>query len=495
MQFKENVQSYNAYLYTFSYILVQDQKVAEQIVRDVVQKYYAKQFQQLPDSFNKSLLTEKVVQACRSYFASWDYRKNQLSQWRKREKSTTGGAGAATEIISSLPLAIRSVAALRYYGQFQTIEIANMLNLPVATVNKQIEKAQSALRTHFSESEIDKLPQIIHSEIQLGSDILDELSSIVSNVKRSDSRNNKLLNWKTGMAVSLTIAILLVGFILFKPKTEEVSTPILIEQPAPTLASEELRVPSELTFSIAFYENYYLDSNFYSEQTAKLIGEIDVLDRFSYLYYLDQHNIVVNEERRDYYESRAKAQLARKKDDPFFKMYFTKLQQQLQITEDDYIEHYLILDVEYRDLMDRFYQDIKNDDVYEQLVEEYYALAGFQKNQLTENLSTLRSESYHEGVEQHQDDLPFELPSAQVVKNEQGELLISNPQYFYLGDSKYEKLSLKLSGFDYTLDFNRVILEYFLTTLNMYRTEDVEEAQLAKELYELLLVLERSIEK
>ena len=72
-------------------------------------------------------------------------------------------------------------------------------------------------------------------------------------------------------------------------------------------------------------------------------------------------------------------------------------------------------------------------------------------------------------------------------------MLLYDPTYFYLGNTKYEKLFLKLSGLDYNVDFNRVMIEYFLTTLSMYQTEDLEEAQLAKELYELLLVLERSI--
>ncbi len=488
---KETIQIHHTYLNTISYLLIQDQQMAEQIVRGVIQKYYRKQPKQLQESFNKSLLTEKVVQACGSYFTSWAYRKKKISQWINKEKTKTVGDRQATKIISSLPLSIRSVAVLRYYGQFRTNEIANILHLPVATVIKHIEKADFALRTHFSESEIDNLPEIIHSEIQLGSDTFDEFQSLVSNLKTK----KQLFNWKTGIAVSTSIAILLGGFIVFKPKkTAEIAAPILVEQPVPLLASEELRVPSELAFSIAFYENYYMDSNLYSEQIAELTSKIDVLDRFSYFYYLDQHNIVVNEERRDYYKTRAKADLVRKKADPFFMLYFTKLQQHLQITEDDYIEHYLILEVEYRDLWDRFYQDIKNYDVYDQFAEEYYTLAGFQKNQLTENLLTLSSEDNQDGVEQHQNDLPFELPFAQFVKNEKGELLISDPRYFYLSNSKYDKLSLKLSGLDYIFDFNRVMLEYFLTTLKMYTTEDLEEAQLAKELYELLLVLERSIE-
>ena len=153
--------------------------------------------------------------------------------------------------------------------------------------------------------------------------------------------------------------------------------------------------------------------------------------------------------------------------------------------------HYLMVNVEYCDLWDRFNQDIKSN-VYDQIVKEYVALVGYQQEQLAKT-NSLYLANYNEGVEQNQDDLPFELPYVKVVKNEQGELLLYDPNYFYLGSTKYEKLVLKLSGLEYYGEFNRVMIEYFLTTLSMYKTEDLEEAQLAKELYELLLVLERSI--
>ena len=496
MKYEETVNHYSPYLLTLSFLLVQDKQVAEQIVEDVFRKYYIKNGNQNPDQKNKLVLTTMVVHKCRDFVNSWNYRKGQFSQFMKKEQIiNVGKYGQATAIMLSLPLAVRSVAVLRYYGQFNTNETATMLRIAPATVKKHFEKVQLAFSLQFSESEIDNLSSILERENQIWNESLNGMQNKLSNFATTKSSKKKLFNWKTGIAaIFSTMALLLGVFTFFKSeKKEEFSTPINVEQPAPVLASEELRVPSELTYTIAFYENYYLDGRFYSEQLAKEIAKSEVLDSFSYFYYLDQHNIVVNDERKEYYKRRAKEELGWKKADPFFMQYFEKLQQELQITEEDYMTYFLMINVEYRDLWDRFNQDI-NSNVYDQIMKEYFALVGYQQEPLAETSSLYYSESYNEGVEQNPADLPFELPYQKVVKNEQGELLLYDPSYFNLWNTKYEKLFLKLSGLEYYGEFNRVMIEYLLTTLSMYQTEDVEEAKLAKELFELLLVLERSID-
>ena len=495
MKYEEIVNRYTPYLLTLSFLIVQDKQVSEQIVEDVFRKYYKKNGNQNTDQKDKLVLTTMVVHKCRDFVNSWNYRKRQFSQFMKKEQITDAGKyGEATAIILSLPLAVRSVAVLQYYGQFNTNETATMLRISPATVKKHFKKAQLAFRLQFSESELDRLSFILERENKIWNESLNEMQNKLSNFASTKESKKKLFNWKMGISAIFSMALLLGVFIFFKPeKTEELSTSINTEQPIPILATEELRVPSELTYTIAYFENYYLDGRFYSEQLAKEIAKSEVLDRFSYFYYLDQHNIVVNDERKEYYKRRAKEDLNWKKTDPFFMLYFEKLQQDLQITEEDYMTHFLMVNVEYRDLMDRFYQDVKSN-VYDRIKKEYFALVGYPQEQLAETSLLYYSENYNEGVEQNPADLPFELPYEKVVKNEQGELLLYDPSYFYLGNSKYEKLVLKLSGLEYYGEFNRVMLQYFLTTLSMYQTEDLEEAQLAKELYELLLVLERSIE-
>ena len=139
-----------------------------EIAKDMVQNTFIKCYKNL-DSFRydaqvKTWLYRITINECKDYLKSWNYK---MVQVRSFINETTRSMLPSTErtvidkynnqemkeSIFSLPKVYREVIYLYYYDSLTTVEIANVLDIPVNTVKTRLRRAKQRLESLIKEAE------------------------------------------------------------------------------------------------------------------------------------------------------------------------------------------------------------------------------------------------------------------------------------------------------------------------------------------------------
>ncbi|KGR78999.1 hypothetical protein [Ureibacillus manganicus] len=262
---------------------------------------------------------------------------------------------------------------------------------------------------------------------------------------------------------------------------------------------ESFRKFDDRTVKILRYEMFHRDPAFYSNEEVEYYSLSETIKMYSLFHHLEQHGHKWDDARRDQIRERIRSGYEYDKKDPVLNAYLKKMFHVLRITEEEYIEHYLLVNKEYEMLhWEMFNKNIGLDEdggyAFMDAEMEYKKLAGISQLQLMK-----LSERMPERLEpmDPQPDLPFLKDSyLSVTTNDEGEYIFVTARHIRMFMSEqhgdlYSELKFNVVNEDLT----RNTLERYKEAVASYENDDPQKMETAKELGQILEILERSIKK
>ena len=150
---EELIHTYSDYLYRIAFIYTKDEKVAEEVVQDVLLKFYQTKDRYDGRASMKTYLTKMTINRSYDYLRSWKHRTFSLFE---QFTGTTKGAdqqvlqneerGEITAAVLKLPVKYREILLLYYYEDLQVNDIAEFLHVPVSTVKTRLQRGRERLK-------------------------------------------------------------------------------------------------------------------------------------------------------------------------------------------------------------------------------------------------------------------------------------------------------------------------------------------------------------
>lgn len=156
------VEEYGDYLLRVAYVYVKNKSTAEDIVQDVFILYYQRSDQFREESSLKTYLVKMTVNRSHDYLRSWTYKRILLKEKMIGNKTLKTPEGyliseetsqTVLTALLSLKLIYREVLVLYYYEESSTVEIADILSCPEATVRSRLQRARVQLKERLKEQE------------------------------------------------------------------------------------------------------------------------------------------------------------------------------------------------------------------------------------------------------------------------------------------------------------------------------------------------------
>lgn len=156
------MDDYGDYLLRVAYVYVKNQSTAEDIVQDVLIRYYQRSDQFREESSLKTYLVKMTVNRSHDYLRSWTHKRILLKEKiiGTKTKGTPEGYMIKQETtesvltaLLSMKLIYREVLVLYYYEESSTVDIANILSCPEATVRTRLQRARVQLKERLEEQE------------------------------------------------------------------------------------------------------------------------------------------------------------------------------------------------------------------------------------------------------------------------------------------------------------------------------------------------------
>ena len=166
MDIEKVLDQYGDYLLRVAYLYVKDQNKAEDIVQDVMLKFYQTHHQFKGQASLKTYLVKMTVNRSHDYLRSWNSRR-MIVMDKIRERSTKRSPElhviqneekeVLVDALFSMTVQYREVLILYYYNQLSTVEIAKMLSCPEATVRTRLQRARKQLKNRVRDDEWEVL--------------------------------------------------------------------------------------------------------------------------------------------------------------------------------------------------------------------------------------------------------------------------------------------------------------------------------------------------
>ncbi|GKV69692.1 RNA polymerase subunit sigma-24 [Sporosarcina sp. NCCP-2716] len=156
------IVEYSDYLLRVAFVYVKDQKTAEDIVQDVFIRHYQHSEQFRNDSSLKTYLVRMTVNRSHDHLRSFAYTRMVLTDritglGRQRSPESLLAEKEMSHDVLKALLALkvpyREVLALYYYDEWTTVEIADILGCPEATVRTRLQRARRQLKKVLEEQE------------------------------------------------------------------------------------------------------------------------------------------------------------------------------------------------------------------------------------------------------------------------------------------------------------------------------------------------------
>ena len=262
----------------------------------------------------------------------------------------------------------------------------------------------------------------------------------------------------------------------------------------------DFRMFDERTIQIAKYEKFHRSPSFLPQEALEYYVLNETIGQHALFYHMARHDYQWDEKQRQTVREHVKLVLHNEMREDRSKAYYEKMFADLQITEDEYIDYYLLLNREAAMLEDiMFNKKIGLDEAgaypYGDAVEEYQRLAGITRGDL--NVLGGRITSKRKQPMDPQPELPFDTDqlSLQVTTNKQGEYIFTKTIDFpthlgytysaFLSDIRQDIVKEALT---------RHSLARYQEALRTYKSTDAQKMEWAKELAAVLDILERTIE-
>lgn len=261
-------------------------------------------------------------------------------------------------------------------------------------------------------------------------------------------------------------------------------------------------VIDQRTLDIMTYEKFYNSSTFPSSFNASYQALSDSLSMYALFYYLQEEGYEWSAES----EALARQSIERAWQYDYqneeLQAYYTTMFEELDITEEEYIEHYLYLIKKHGTMYDNMFRTgvgLDKDGGYPsgQAYDTYVKTAGYSVDEL--NAMAEKVMDFPEPVDP-QPDLPFlkdvELEAPKLAVNDEGDYIFVDPERVFadLAFTPHADLLYFLESQQLYKSLTRSTLEEYKQALAAFAPED-PNYETAQELLDIFVILERSIEK
>lgn len=263
---------------------------------------------------------------------------------------------------------------------------------------------------------------------------------------------------------------------------------------------ESFRMFDERTVEIKKYEMFYRDWRFLPPEVLEYYALSETISQYALFHHMARHDYEWDEKQRNTVRERVKKALHNEMKDDRLKAYYEKMFAELQITEEEYIDYYLVVNKE-AEMLEKvlFNEGIGLDETaaypYKDAVMVYQHLAGISKGDM--NVLERWGPRRTQPIDPQPDDLPFDKVqlSLQVTTNKQGEYIFSKSINFptYLGYT-YKTFLSDIKRDIVKEELTRHSLKHYQEALRTYTSHDAQKMKWAKEIGAVLEILERTIE-
>ncbi|MET4560343.1 sigma-70 family RNA polymerase sigma factor [Lysinibacillus parviboronicapiens] len=156
MEIEQVITEHGDYLLKVAYLYVKNEATAEDIVQDVFIAFYQKQQQFRQESSLRTYLVKMTVNRSHDYLRSW--KSKRLSLFEKitgrpttitpeKELLAKSTKRELVDALFTLSVQYREVLILYYFEDMNTVEIAQLVRCPEATVRTRLQRARKQLAT------------------------------------------------------------------------------------------------------------------------------------------------------------------------------------------------------------------------------------------------------------------------------------------------------------------------------------------------------------
>ena len=300
----------------------------------------------------------------------------------------------------------------------------------------------------------------------------------------------KKLLWIIGIIVGVIIVLAIGGFTFYKSEVFSKES-IVVEEPAETFPQYD-----QLTVDIAKYEYYHNDPFLYSKEEAEYYSLSTTLTNYALFHHLEKNGYTWDDERISILMQHERDALAYNMKNPTIKAYYEKLFSDLNITSEQYIEHYAFINTKAEKMKsEMFEKGIGLDEGMYYLSEEafknYIALVGVTEQQLNELASKI-PEPLEPAPEQIALPFLYEGSPAKVARNEDGQYIFTYMQGPTSLEDEHMHLYYELKRI-VQFDLTRVTFPLYEEALENYESEDENKQQIIEELQLYFELLERTM--
>ena len=300
----------------------------------------------------------------------------------------------------------------------------------------------------------------------------------------------KKLLWIIGSIMVGITVLAVIGFTIYKSDIFSKET-IVVEEP-----KESFPQYDQLTIDIAEYEYYNNHPFLYSRAEAEFFSLTTTLENYALFHHLQQHDYTWDEEKINRYMQQERDALAIKMEHPTMKAYYEKLFNDLNITFEQYIEHYAFINAKAEQMkLEMFGKGIGLDEgMYypsSDVFTTYIALVGITEQQLDE--LALRNPELLDPAQQ-QIELPFFSGDShyKVALNDEGQYIFTSMQTPIDLAREHSELFYELKRI-VEFDLTRVTFPFYVEALESYVPKDETKPQLKEDLQLYFELLERTM--
>lgn len=250
----------------------------------------------------------------------------------------------------------------------------------------------------------------------------------------------------------------------------------------------------ETYLKINQYEKFYRDENMRSKEAVKSSALSEAISNYALIDFLQQQNITLSDEKRQLQLKILDEQITYDMQNPVLKQYFEKMFQELEISKQDYIEEYLLVNKEH-DILERNMEESGSLIYPKSDQNDWYAKKMGISFDYLEYLA--ESEFIHIDPTSTDVDLPFTVSTYyyDFAKNQAGEIILTSEDcgWHRFTDEQYRLIS-KIEKKNNFLELARYNFNQYYNAIQQEATSENENAEVVNDLLELFKIAERSID-
>lgn len=250
----------------------------------------------------------------------------------------------------------------------------------------------------------------------------------------------------------------------------------------------------ETYLKINQYEKFYRDENMRSKEAVKSSALSEAISNYALIDFLQQQNITLSDEKRQLQLKILDEQITYDMQNPVLKQYFEKMFQELEISKQDYIEEYLLVNKEH-DILERNMEESGSLIYPKSDQNDWYAKKMGISFDYLEYLA--ESEFIHIDPTSTDVDLPFTVSTYyyDFAKNQAGEIILTSEDFGWhrFTDEQYRLIS-KIEKKNNFLELARYNFNQYYNAIQQEATSENENAEVVNDLLELFKIAERSVD-